>query len=252
MSGHIDPISYMMEALEKADALGQQGKYDDPRYAMYTIVAQLIAAIEGISAEVAGIGNESSAFSDVQKDLQHVDGDISKIESWYASHPGATPTQALNDPEFQKDVKAFATDAQKLQADADKYQLPYAKDGMDESQNSIDMIMKTTIGPDGSPTIGSMIAHGDMANLGLALFRGAASTDVTKSTGVFADWNTNGKAGAQGLKEVEQDYQTWITSKNQEMNLKFTGLGQDQQVGQNIINANNSATSVMINNQRAQ
>src|SRR5262245_14267941 len=98
MSGHIDPITYAMELLAASDAA--KGHYDDPRYAMYTVVAELIIKLETLGSQVADIGDESSAFSTVQMDEQHVNQDITKISTWVANHPNATPTQALNDPEY--------------------------------------------------------------------------------------------------------------------------------------------------------
>lgn len=258
MTSHIDPISLMMQALEKADAL--QGKYDDPRYALYMLVAELIARIEGLSSEVADIGNESSAFSSVQMDLQHVDKDIAKIQQWRANHKNMTPMQAMNDPEYKADVQAFANDLQKLQMDANKNGQTvnkngksYDQDGMDEASDIANSIMNSKIiwrGDGKEQTIGQMIAGGDMDSLGLALLKGADTSDMTAGTGPFAQW-MNGQGSAQGLKTVEQDFGMFVTNFNQTLNTDGTYLQQIDQSGQNDINSMNALMNVIVNNLRS-
>ncbi|MFI5335042.1 MAG: hypothetical protein ACHQT8_07805, partial [Chlamydiales bacterium] len=190
----------------------------------------------------------------VQMDLQHVDKDVAKIQQWRAAHKDMKPEQALNDPEYQAMTKSFATDLQKLQADSNKFKETYNKnkrsygqDGMDEAVDIADTIMNTKIG-NGTESIGQMISEGKMANVGLALLKGADTTDMTTKTGPFAEW-MNGKGSAQGLSQVETDFGMFVTNFNQTLNEDSTYLTQIQQSTSADISSTKSLLDLLVQNQ---
>lgn len=249
MSTHIDPITYAMELLAAGDA--GKGKYDDPRYALYTVVAEMIIKLEELGSQVADVGDESSAFSTVQMDEQHVNQDLNKISTWWAAHkndPGMSPSKALTMPEYIADVQAFEDDFKKLKADIAKYQPKYGKDGMDDAMKTVKMIEDTKV--DGhSEDIGTMIKNGHFANLQLALLDAADGSDLTKNTGVFADWMNNGKGDAMSLTHLDQDLGLSISGWTQDLQKWGTYLSNDDDVGKNVITSGYGVKS-MIDNQR--
>src|SRR5271163_776805 len=96
-TNHVDPMLVMLDALEKIN--GDHSKYDDKTMSMFYLIATLIAKMEGYGGEVAGMANESSAFSEVQSAAQKVDRDIIRIQKWKADHKDVGPLDALKDPE---------------------------------------------------------------------------------------------------------------------------------------------------------
>jgi hypothetical protein len=248
---HVDPIELMMEMLSKIQDSG--GKYDSDDQSLFYLIASLIAKMEGLSAEVAGIGDESNTFSGVLSDVQNVDRDVTRIQKWYADHKDMPKEQAIHDPEFQKDVQQFSDDLRKLYADskAAAHNAKYKDDGMSEATDCVDMIWKddTITGKSGQDSIGKMIMDGNEYGLISALYDGAKATD--DKSGPFHKWQEDGKDGKPGLKQVEQDFGMFVSNFNQTLNVDGTYLQQIQQTGQNDISSLNSMMNMIIQNLRA-
>ncbi len=260
---HTDPIELMMEMLSRINA--GDGKYDSEDQSLFYLIATLIAKMEGLSSEVAGIGDESNAFSTVLKDTQNVDRDITRIQKWYADHPTYGPDKhkttmadAMTDKEFMADVAAFSKDMTQMRGDAEKYAFihKYNKDGMNEGADTSRMIWDdTSINPYGSgpyTSIGDLITNGDMNNLAAVLFTGASQS--TDTGGPFYKWQNDtggGAGGTSSLKQVEQDFGMFVSNFNQTLNVDGTYLQQIQQTGQNDISSLNSMMNMIIQNLRA-
>ncbi len=244
---HVDVNQLMIEMLEKSG----NKNYDDKEQSMFFLIAQLIMAIEGIGDKVAKMANESSAFSDMQSITQKVDGDIARIQKWKAAHPNASDMDAMQDPEFKKEVAAFKKDLTEMRNLATKYNMidKYTKDGMNEVAESNEMIWNDKINwrPDGkNQSIGEMISGGKDDELAAALFHAAGDAVKKPDTSNFKTWTEGGKAGSPSLKTVESDYQSFISGLNQQLNVEGASLQQDHQVGQNFIKSLGSLIDTII------
>ncbi|MBI2742955.1 MAG: hypothetical protein HYX48_03470 [Chlamydiales bacterium] len=182
-------------------------------------------------------------------DTQKVDDDVTRIQQYAADHPNESASDALMDPAYQADVAAFKKDVMQMNKDAKNYNFnpKYRGDGMDESNDCVNMILNTTIDwrPDGNnQSIVSMIDNNQDGSLGAALFYAAKQpTD----SGTFHSWTDgSGAAGAVSLSIVESDYGNFTSNLNQQLNVAGANLQQDNQVGQNFITSMNSMINLIV------
>jgi hypothetical protein len=247
ISGHVDIYTLMAELLSKAEA---GGSYNSPDQSIYYMLASLISKLLTLSTDVAGIGNESTAFDAVRQDIIDVQRDISKIQQWVQEHPGAKAPDAT----FIAEVKQFEKDMLHYLQDVGKYgsNSQYNKDGMNEAISSFNMIWNTNIQwsndhwTNQTTNVGQDILNGNTSDLADALLYAAQNT--TSTSGTLYDWTTKGVGSDYSLSDVDTDFNTFISNFDTELNTDGTYLQQDDQVGQNGLNAFNSMINQIIAN----
>lgn len=230
MSGAI-ALMYQLES--KADAAGTP---DWKRSLLYLILT-LVGKIESMSGQVADIGKQANAFSDVKSDITNMQKDISKLQKWITEHPGKTAFDAMHDKDYTDAVEQFKKDYAQYKADAhDPNNTKY--DGMSDATKNAEKIGNTTfdLPITGSKTIDQMV-NGNDPDLGRALFQGARGDSTA-----FADWSD----GSVGLDAIGMKFGTMIQNFDQDLSTKGNMLQQIQGAGQNMTSSTGTLMNVII------
>jgi hypothetical protein len=240
----------MIQIMFQYEAMSTNGHYDSKDQSMYAMVAELMAKIQGISDQVAGIGNESNAFNTVRQDIIQVQSDLQQMQAYFTNNPTATTLP-------KADVQAFITDMTKLTTDSQSLATTYAADGGGMALATVNMMLNTTLpetkGETNPPTLATLLSfaqNGDLADLNVALSYDVTTNSGSTSTGAINTWLTGGAGGAQSLSGVNTMYGTQIGDMDTTLNTDGTNLQQDDQVGQNVVSGMGSMVGQMVQNQK--
>lgn len=233
MSGAI-ALMYQLESKSASE-----GTPDWQRSLLYLILT-LVSKVESMSDQVAAIGNEANAFSDVKSDITNITKDMAQLKKWVTDHPGKTAYDAMQDPSYKATVEQFKKDY--AQYSKDTHDPNYTKyDGMDDATKNAEQMGKTTfdLPITGSKTLDQMVSGND-PDLGRALFQGARGDSTA-----FTDW-AEGKGGVSGTEALSLKFGTMIQNFDTDLSTKGNMLQQIQGAGQNMTSSTGTLMNVII------